>query len=65
MTNMTFEGGSENRSEEQENDHALLYSGKGRELLLNERIIDLERVCRDGGKGRLSIRVKKCFDKFG
>lgn len=49
----------------QENEHALLYSGKGRELLLSERIIDLERVCRDGGRGRLSIRVKKCFDKFG
>ena len=42
---------------EQGKEHALIYSGKGRTLLLRERVIDFERVCRDG-IGRLSIRAK-------
>lgn len=35
---------------EQGNQHAFIYSGKVRALLLRERIIDFESVCRDQGR---------------
>ena len=34
----------------QENQHALIYSRKGRELFPNERIVDCESVCGGGGR---------------
>lgn len=56
----------------QEAQHALLYSGKGRELLLSKRIIDFKRVCRDQG-GEIELKSQKelgqgwmeCFKTFG
>lgn len=42
----------------QEAQHALLYSGKGRELLLSKRIIDIKGVCRDQG-GEIELKSQK------